>query len=379
MIYSKYSSTDIEVSAIGFGGMRIGDKDDINASACLLKTAYDKGINYFDTAPGYGKSEEIFGVAIKEMLKTRTRKPFYVSTKTFKSEPALVRKDIETSLKKLNLDYIDFYHLWCILSLDAYRERKAGGALKEMERLKNEGLIKHICISTHATGPDVEKILADYPFDGVLLGYSAMNFPYRDEGIDAAVKLNRAVVVMNPLGGGIIPQNSDRFSFVKTRSDETIVEAALRFLLNDCRITTTLVGFSEPEHIDQAISAVEGFEPIAPTTIEKIRNNLKTAFNQLCTSCRYCDKCEHGINVPRLMEAYNHYVLTNDPAKMLYRLSFHWDIKAEDTPLEDCTLCGQCESTCTQNLPICQRLEFIKVELEKSIKVKADKKKNESS
>ena len=144
MIYNTYGSTGIEVSAVGFGGMRFENQDDIDTYASLVKAAYDDGINYFDTAAGYGKSEEIFGVAFKQMNKTRDQKPFYVSTKSSKADPAEVRKDLETSLKRMNLEYIDFYHFWCILSLDEYRSRKAAGALAEFERLKDEGLIKHI-------------------------------------------------------------------------------------------------------------------------------------------------------------------------------------------------------------------------------------------
>lgn len=368
MIYRKYGSTDIEVSAIGFGGMRFADQRDTDACASLVETAYDKGINYFDTATAYGKSEELFGIAFKQMLKTRDQKPFYVSTKTFKSDPALIRKDIETSLKRMNLDYIDFYHVWCVLSQEDYEKRKAAGVLAEFEKLKAEGLIKHICFSTHATSPEIENILADYPFDGTLMGYSVMDFPYRDAGLTAASKLNRAVVIMNPLAGGIIPQNPDLFNFVKTRPNETVPQAALRFLLNDPRITTALVGFSNQSDLSEAVSAVDGFEAITKEKIKEIRNQLQNAFTELCTSCRYCAKCPNDIDVPKFMDAYNLFLLNNnDTAKMLSRLSFHWDINAKNHPLENCTLCGRCELACTQKLPITKRLEFIRDELEKSL------------
>ena len=162
--------------------------------------------------------------SFKEMQKTRTSKPFYVSTKTFAGDESSFRKDLETSLKRMNLDYIDFYHVWCILSADAWIQRKK--ILSAFEKAKNEGLIRHICVSSHMTGNEIGDVLRDYPFDGVLLGYSAMNFAYREAGIEDAAKLGRGVVVMNPLGGGIIPQFPDRFSFVKTREKETVVEGA---------------------------------------------------------------------------------------------------------------------------------------------------------
>lgn len=101
MIYRKYGKTDMKVSAIGFGGMRFEDQEDVDTCASLVKACYDAGINYFDTASGYGKSEELLGVAFKEMKKTRAEKPFYVSTKTFGTETKTIRKDLETSLERM--------------------------------------------------------------------------------------------------------------------------------------------------------------------------------------------------------------------------------------------------------------------------------------
>jgi predicted aldo/keto reductase-like oxidoreductase len=364
MIYRTYGSTGIEVSAIGFGGMRFKDVSDVDGCASLVRAAYEQGINYFDTAPGYEKSEELFGVAFKQMNKTRSVKPFYVSTKSSKAGAGQVRRDLETSLKRMNLDYIDFYHLWCVLSLDDYKRRKTGGAVAEFERLKAEGLIRHICVSTHMTGPDISRMLDDYPFEGVLLGYSAMNFAYREAGLDAAARLNRGVVIMNPLGGGIIPQHPERFGFVKTRPDETVVEAALRFLLNDRRITIVLVGLSSRGQLTEAISAVDGYRPIPKKQIQKIRAGLNKSFNELCTSCRYCDSCPQGIAVPELMDAYNHYVLVNS-TEMLNRLRFNWDFGLENTGLDKCTECGLCEEACTQKLPIRRRMKFMHAEVQK--------------
>ena len=374
MIYNTYGSTGIKLSTIGFGAMRFTDQNDVDACASLVKAAYDKDINYFDTAPGYGKSEELLGVALKEMIKTRAERPFYVSTKSMKAEPSEIRKDLETSLKRMNLDYIDFYHFWYIMSLDVYHDRKAKGALTEFERLKSEGLIKHICVSSHMTGPDIAEMLTDYPFEGVLLGYSAMNFPYRDAGLDTAAKLGMGLAVMNPLGGGIIPQNPDRFAFLKTQPDETTVQADLRFLINDPRITLALVGLSSSDQLNEAISAVDGFKPIPPETINKIRDSLQESFNELCTSCNYCDNCPEGIPVPKMMDIYNHHVLSDDPMEMINRMRWHWDIDLRNNHLDDCTQCGQCEDACTQKLPICECFKTIQANIEKFLAAEAAKK-----
>jgi len=366
VLHKKYGTTGISVSAIGFGGMRFTDQNQTEQCAALVKYAYDRGINYFDTAPGYGKSEELFGVAFKTMLAERSQRPFYVSSKTFGGDPSSVRRDLETSLTRMGLDYLDFYHMWCILTPEVYAERKRNGTLKEFERLKEEGLIRHICVSSHMTGGDIGTILADYPFEGVLLGYSAMNFAYRDAGLEAAAAAKRGVVVMNPLGGGIIPREAGRFDFVRTRGEETVVEGALRFLINDPRITIALVGLSTTGQVDEAVSAAEGFRPLSPAQVATIRAGIKESFNELCTGCRYCDECPQGIPVPKYLDAYNHMLLGKGPQDMINRLLWHWGISLEDDYLDRCTQCGLCNKACTQKLPVHERLAAIRDEIVKA-------------
>jgi predicted aldo/keto reductase-like oxidoreductase len=293
------------------------------------------------------------------MKKSRSKRPFYVATKSSKPTPEGVRQDLETSLKRMNLDCIDFYHVWCIINPGSYEKRKLGGAIREFEKLKREGLIKHICVSSHMTGEEIETMLNDYPFEGLLVGYSAMNFAYRERALDAAVKINAGVVVMNPLGGGIIPQNPDRFSFIKTQENETIVEGALRFLLNDSRITTTLVGLSSIQEVNEAVSAMDGFKPIGQDKVNIMRDHLKNAFNELCTGCRYCDKCPAKVPVPKLMDAYNHTMLRGKEQAAIDRLQWHWGITPTDPILHECTECGICEEACTQKLPIRDRIKAI--------------------
>ena len=357
MIYRKYGNTGLDVSVIGFGGMRFPDQENVEQASTLVKAAYDAGINYFDTAIGYGKSEELFGAAFKEMKKTRAQKPFYVSSKTFAADESSVRKDLETSLTRMGLDYLDFYHVWCLISPQAWKERQAGGVLKAFEKIKAEGLVKHIVVSTHMSGDDSAAMFDDYPFDGVLLGYSAMNFSYRESAVAAAAAKKMGVVVMNPLGGGIIPQNPDRFGFVKTQKDETVVEGALRFLVNDPRISVVLVGLSTLDQLAQTVKAVDGFKPISPEAIGEIRTNVKAAFNEMCTGCQYCDGCPENIPIPKLMDAYNHYMISGNADDMVNRLKWHWSINPSDAYWKKCVECGKCEGECTQHLSIIKRLK----------------------
>ena len=164
----------------------------------------------------------------------------------------------------------------------------------------------------------------------------------------------------------------------KTREDETAVEGALRFLLNDPRITIALVGFSNGQQLNEAISAVDGFKPIASEKIKEIKGSLQECFNKLCTSCQYCDKCPEGIPVPKLMDVYNYYMLTGKSEDMLERLKGHWGLETEDDYLSKCTECGECEAVCTQKLPIRERMKFISNEVETSLRSEKAKAKRKS-
>jgi hypothetical protein len=159
---------------------------------------------------------------------------------------------------------------------------------------------------------------------------------------------------------------------VKTRPEETVVEGALRFLLNDRRITTSLVGFANKTQLAETIAAVDGFRKLEDSEVSKIRDNLKKSFNELCTTCGYCDICPEKIPLPKLMDAFNHYILANrKPDALINRLKWHWGIELESDVFFRCTQCGACENKCTQHLPIRERLKTIKAEVEKARERKA--------
>ncbi len=368
MIYREYGRTGKKVSAISFGGMRFEDQKNVDACAELLCKARMAGINYFDTAPGYGDSEKLFGAAFKTLIKESGRDSFFVATKTGSETVEGARRNLETSLERMGIGHVDFYHVWCVMSREDFELRRRNGVLEEFLKFKEEGLIRHICISTHMGGGEIRQVLDQFDFDGMLLGYSAMNFNYRDEGVAAAARKGLGIVAMNPLGGGIIPKNPDVFSFLKTREEETVVEAALRFLLDEERLTSSLVGFSNMAQLGEAVRAVEGYRRISSVEKDRMKAMLKESFNEMCTGCGYCDSCPQKIPIPRLMDTYNQYLFAGkEPKSIINRLKWHWDIEAGDPILRKCTKCGRCEILCTQKLPIMERILTIRETADKDL------------
>jgi hypothetical protein len=355
MLYKRYGKTGKEISAIGFGGMRFANPEDIDANARIVLHAYRRGINYFDTAPSYckDKSEEIIGAAVKRM----DRRRIYVSTKSMESDGKKLRGNLERSLKRLNVDRIDFFHIWCVVTMDAWKERKAGGAVAAAQKAREEGLISHLAVSSHLSGGDLRKVLEEGIFEGATLGYCALNFPYRQEAIDAAGKMKLGVVTMNPLGGGLIPKHAKRFDFIRSPKDPSVVAAALRFNVSQPAVTCALVGFTTIEHVDEAVAAIDNFQPHDARRIRAMREKILDSFEGFCTGCGYCLPCPEGIDVPRMMDAYNLAILRGKIQAAADRLNWHWDLTPADA--KACSLCGACEERCTQHLPIRDRLKEI--------------------
>lgn len=366
MLYRDYGKTGKKVSILGFGGMRFKNVNDTEECARMMLDAAEAGVNYFDTAPNYmgTKSEEVFGEAFAEFQ--RRGIPFYSATKTFKADESSIRRELEAQLRRLRVDRIDFYHVWCITTLEDWSGRKRKGVIDAFGKLREEGLIEHICVSSHLIGNQIRELLMEGVFEGVLFGYSAYNFNIRKAAFDAIRKHRLGCVVMNPLGGGIIPQNPGVFDFIKTRNDETVVEGALAFIFSHDDINTALVGFGTREEVAQAVKAVEQYRRVSGQDMRRIREHIKESFKDLCTGCRYCDECPEGIPIPKFMDAYNHKLLYGNEQELLDRLRWHWDVPA--ALAGNCVECELCEKLCTQHLPIMKRLREIAARVGKSRK-----------
>jgi predicted aldo/keto reductase-like oxidoreductase len=358
MIYREYGQTGKKVSALGFGGMRFKNVDDHETCVRMMLAAAEGGVNYFDTAPGYfeTRSETVFGKGFAELR--RRNLPYFAATKTFASTEDAIRREIEGQLKRLDIPAIDFYHIWCITSLDNWQGRKKDGILQTFRKLKEEGLVRHICVSSHLIKDEIRELLMEGVFEGVLFGYSAYNFQTRQEAFDAIRAKKLGAVVMNPLGGGLIPEHPELFKFLQ-RPGESTVAAALRFLWDHPEISVTLVGFQTIEHIKEALAAMEGYQPRSAAELEAVKAASTASFEGICTGCAYCDDCPQGIPIPQFMDAYNQKLLGTKTEKdpIGERLKWHWSISR--SVAGKCVACGQCEQACTQHINIIERLKEI--------------------
>lgn len=380
MVYREFGKTGKKVSILGFGGMRFDEqairKGNLEDSARLMAEAYDLGLNYFDTAPNYvdDKSEDIFGMAFKEIdRKLQGQKsplPYYFTSKSSSwndSTAAAVRKRLDITLKRLGKSKLHFYHMWCIMNFNHYIEiMKPGGAYEGALSAKKEGLIDHIVFSSHANSNDTSKIITTNVFEGLLIGYNMLNFPKQEKAIQTAIDSGIGLVIMNPLAGGLIPQNRDYFKKMINPDQKgiTIVQTALNFIMGQKGITVALSGISNREQLHENIKALHYLEVFTDQELAALKKRYLQKIEDICTTCQYCKVCPVDIPVWTIMEFYNSYILKGKEyaRKELanYKQHENTDIKAL---IKKCTQCKACEKVCTQHLPILKRFEFITNEL----------------
>ena len=368
MQYVPFGKTGIEVSRLGFGCMRLpyDEKDgekvfNTEKSVQMLHRAMELGVNYFDTAPYYcdKQSEIIVGKALKGR-----RDKVYLSTKNSIENDSGddFQKRLETSLLKLDTDYIDFYHFWGI-DLETYDTKidVKDGPLSRALSLKEQGLIRHISFSFHDDPENLAKILmrGEGIFSSVLCQYNLLDRS-NEEGMALAHEQGLGVVVMGPVGGGRLGAPSDVIRKLLPGQVTSSAEVALRFVFNNPNVHIALSGMENIAMVEENARLAGSIQPLTEAELRNIETMLaenKRLAELYCTGCNYCMPCPAGINIPEVFKMMNYhrvYKIT-DYARDQYDMIGKVDwMKYENASA--CLDCGACEGKCPQHLQIRSQL-----------------------
>ena len=131
----------------------------------MVRKAYDMGIRYFDTARVYSESESIMGRGLKDV-----RDNVFIATKMAMPRPEMVRGSVETSLKELQTDYVDLMQIHSP-AIERVGADEAMKLYEELEKLRAEGMIRFIGLTTHVAFEQVYKMIDTGNFDEVLLAW----------------------------------------------------------------------------------------------------------------------------------------------------------------------------------------------------------------
>jgi len=383
MKYRKMGSLDWEVSALGFGCMRLPSRRlnrlraDTNKSIRIIRHGLDLGINYIDTAWVYhlGDSEKILGKALKGSYRDKV----HLVTKLFMM---LVRKPedfdnfLHKQLKRLNTDYLDAY-LFHGINKGSFEKIKELGLIEKMEKARDKGLIKHIGFSFHDTYPVFKEIIDYYDWDIAQIQYNYMDtsIQARTEGLRYAHSRGIAVVIMEPLrGGNLVNPPKEALDIMRSaKNQKSPVEWALQFLWNQPEISTVLSGMGNMQMVDEncKIADRSGINTLSQDDkeiIEKLASVYRDKILVPCTGCEYCMPCPSGVNIPQnfaiLNDSHiNHSSWHRYSIKRGYRkLADSKDKIDKDDPNGNaamCTRCNECVEKCPQNIAIPDELEKV--------------------
>jgi len=368
MQYRKFGNTGVMISALGFGSMRLpgAEKDgqyniDEESSIQIIHKAFELGVNYIDTAYGYcgGKSENVVGKALKGY-----RDNVYLSTKmpTWNvKQHGDYRKLLEEQLKKLDVEYIDFYHFHGLNKNNWEEVVLKHNLVEEAHQAKSEGLIKHISFSFHDK-PEVLMQLVDTGiFESVLCQYNLLDRS-NEEAIAYAESKGLGVVIMGPVGGGRLASPSEIIARSMEGKAKSTPEVALRFVLGNSNVGCALSGMSTMEMVEENAQVASDKEPLSTEDWERINNTFektKKLADLYCTGCEYCLPCPKGINIPKVFSIMNYqkvYGLKDYATKQYEKIG-----KKEEygSSPEDCIECGQCEKKCPQFIKIREQLKKV--------------------
>ncbi len=369
MLYRKFGKTGIKVSLLGFGAMRLPTKEingnivvDEELSIKIIHRGFELGINYIDTAYGYcrGESEIIVGKAIKLWERDKV----YISTKSpvWKIEKREdYRKFLEEQLKKLDTDYIDFYHFHS-LTWQNFNEKVLGlNLIEEAMKAKGEGLIKHISFSSHDKPEYIKEIIDKSEiFETILLQYNLLDRT-NEEIIEYAANKGLGIAVMGPVGGGRLFEFPYLMEVFKERY-KTPVEIALKFVFSNKNVSIALSGMNSIKMVEENVGFASSTDFLKEDEIElinRIINERRKKGEIPCTGCEYCLPCPQNIPIPFIFKLFNEYILLgSEIPKNKYK-----DIGSAEDDLrkkgDACLECGKCEEKCPQKINIRDLLKKI--------------------
>jgi len=328
MIKNRIGQTDIEVTILGFGGIKL-KKDLEEKPEDLVHRALDLGINYIDTARSYGESEVFIGNVMKER-----REECSISSKSIRRSASETAEDIEDSLKRMQTDMIDIYFCHDLSEDEDYEQAVSpSGSLSALQKARKAGKIRYIAVSTHRKTTALRAIQSG-EFDVIMLAINLFDKEFIRDVIPVAREHGVGIVGMKPLAGG---------AFLHP-------QIALRYSLGQ-DIDTQLVGIASMSELEEDFSIADSFEPLSQEDLQKLEDDAKSLGKDFCRQCGYCIPCPQGIDIPKifLYERYSERFWLPDFAKKEY---LKLNPKADA-----CEECGHCESACPYDLPIIEKLK----------------------
>lgn len=327
----RLGKTNLMVTEVGFGGIPIA-RIDKQEAITIVKTAIEKGINFIDTANAYVDSEEKIGHAIKD-----NRQDLVIATKSSNRDGKVLLQHIDNSLKMLQTDYIDLFQIHQVSNdKEIIKIFKPGGAYDAAIEAKKAGKIRHIGVTSHRLAAAISLVKTS-KFETVQFPGNFVEADTFDKLVPEAKLRDMGIIIMKPLGGGVLDNASLCFKFLQQYPE-----------------CIPIPGMAKVEEIEEIISLYKNKQPLTQDDLDEISRIKEDVGTNFCRRCCYCEPCPQEVNIfaamaiPRVMKNYgNNYSAT-------------WFVEGAQS-IDKCLQCGICETKCPYSLPIRETIKDNKI------------------
>jgi uncharacterized protein len=372
MQYRKFGKLDWEVSALGFGAMRLplvdGNQTEVDEpqSIQMIRYAIDQGVNYLDTAYPYhsGQSERIVGRALQDGYRQKMKLATKLLSRSVESADDFDRYFNE-QLERLQTDKLDFYLLHG-LNARSWAKVRDLGILSWAEKQMARGRFDYLGFSFHDTYEvftDIVDAYDNWTLCQIQYNYMDIDHQAGTRGLKYAEDKGLAVVVMEPLRGGRLVNPPEQVANVWTKAQHqrTPADWALQWVWNQPEVSVALSGMSTMEQVTENVAAAErsGIGSLKADELSLI-NQVCEAYQGLnpipCTKCGYCMPCSSGVEIPGILGMYNEAIVYGNVRVRRMFYSGPRGLK-EKQRADQCTDCGECVEVCPQEISIPEWLQ----------------------
>ena len=261
--------TGHNVRLFSLGGQATIEKEGTHdTSLAIINRAIDLGVNYIDTAAGYGRG--ISQMYIGEVMATR-RKEVFLATKTRSRERDGALRDLEQSLKSLKTDHIDLWQNHNVMRDEEVEQILGkGGAIEAMLQARDQKMIRFIGITGHFDPAVLAKALQRFEFDAVLMALNPADkhrLSFIQELLPLANEKKMGVIGMK------IPARDRLFK----EGAVTTMKDAMHYVLT-LPVSTVIIGCKTVEQLEENVALAKAFKPLPAAELARIEglaaNNL---------------------------------------------------------------------------------------------------------
>jgi uncharacterized protein len=230
----------------------------------ILETGLNQGLYYWDTAASYGNGKEWSEERIGKILKD-VRERVFLASKVGDRNADDAKRTVETSLKRLQTDYIDLYQIHSVTTEEEVKQfGDANGVLPVLKKYQEEGVIKHIGFTGHTSASAMKLAAEMYDFDTMLIALNHQEKgkqPFEEQPVPFASQKGMGVLAMKVI-----------------RPRETVngldPDDLVRYALSLDNITAAVIGIDSLDVMKKNLATLQSFKPLSKERMNELRAEL---------------------------------------------------------------------------------------------------------